>query len=265
MERTYDKQPSGAVFMARALLPSRGNPRAVPPLALRWEGLRLDRAASVLWPHVAGFALHMALITQRDYPLPIWGALQVRNRLVRHRRMDSGMAFDVRTAVQDQRTVDKGIEVDVRTTWQRAGDLHWESEVTYFYRGRFGEPAARPPASPSLERAEPVARFALPRGERWRFARLTGDYNGIHQWDWYARRLGFRGAFLHPQRAAGQCLEHLGERDAERQMLELWLKGPAYYGKEAVLIAAHEGPSVDFGLRVGTEPRPAIVGQWRAL
>jgi hypothetical protein len=265
LAHTYRKQPSAARFMARAFLPSRGNPGTVPPLALRWQGLTLDRPASVLWPHAAGFALHMALLTQRDYPLPIWNALQVRNRLVRHRRMEPAMAFDVETAVHGQRIVEKGIEVDVRTTWLRADDLHWESEVTYFYRGRFGAATAEPAASPPLDRCAPVAQFALPRGERWRFARLTGDYNGIHQWDWYARRLGFRGAFLHPQRAAALCLEHVGGRGSERQALDLWLKGPAYYGEDAVLIAAQEGPAIDFGLRVGAEPRPAIVGRWRDL
>ncbi len=265
LPRVYTGQPSAALFMARAFLPSRGNPAAVPALALRWRGLALDRTASVLWPHAAGFALHMALLTRRDYPLPIWNALQVRNRLVRHLAMEPGMAFDVETAVHGQRIVEKGIEVDVRTTWRRAGELHWESEVTYFYRGRFGAATGEAVASPPLDRSAPLGEFALPRDGRWRFARLTGDYNGIHQWDWYARRFGFRGAFLHPQRAAALCLEHLGERGSERQALDLWLKGPAYYGENAVLLAASEGPVVDFGLRVGGEPRPAIVGRWRAL
>src|SRR6185369_10158497 len=51
--------------------------------------------APVLFPQVVGFRLQMALLTHPAYPLPIWTALQVRNRLVRHVHVDPGEKLDL--------------------------------------------------------------------------------------------------------------------------------------------------------------------------
>jgi len=81
--------------------------------------------------------------------------------------------------------------------------------------------------------SDPFVEAALGRlnGEgRWRFGALTGDYNGIHQWDGYARRFGFAAASTHPQRAVALCLSHLPTPASGPQQLDLWIRGPAYYG-----------------------------------
>ncbi len=204
--------------MARAFLPSAGLARdgSFPLLVLRWAGLRIDpghlaairRATglaveggvSLLYPHVLGFRLQMAVLTHPAFPLPIWTALQVRNRLVRHRRIDSDATFDLETRVGAHRLVEKGVEVDLLSCLSRGSERCWESNITYFYRGRYeGErtEAARA-ASPDLSATSVVDQFHMPKGGGRTFGRLTGDYNGIHIWSWYARRLGFRDAFSHP-------------------------------------------------------------------
>jgi hypothetical protein len=102
----------------------------------------------------------------------------------------------------------------------------------------------------------------MPEGGGWAFGRLTGDYNGIHTWNWYARRLGFRAAFSHPQRAAGLCLARLREPQADAQTLDLWIKGPVFYGAEVMLRAVDDERGVRFGLALAGDPRPAIAGAW---
>ena len=157
----YTRPPSALKFMSRAIKPSRGLPmdRGFPRITLRWRGLRIQPVelqafrrttgipetdgVPVLYPHVCGFRLQMALLTHPAYPLPIWTALQIRNRLVRHQPIDPGHAFDMETWIAEHRLVDKGVEVDLLSRLTRGSDCYWESRITYFYRGRFGAPPPR--------------------------------------------------------------------------------------------------------------------------
>lgn len=279
----HARPPSAVGFMARALLPSPGiRPGgAVPGLVERWEGFHVeprDLAAlrratglhagcgAVLHPHVFGFRLQMSLLTRRAFPLPIWGALQTRNHLAQLSPFDLGAPLDLETRVGPARVVEKGIEIDLSTRLLRAGEPVWKSEITYYYRGRFGaagREAPRPP--PDLSRAPVAGQFRAPAGGRLAFGRLTGDYNGIHGSDWYARRFGFPRAFLHPQRAAGACIARLAGPRSVTQALDLWIKGPVPYGASVVLRAREDDAGLAFALSVEGDPRAVLVGRWRAL
>ncbi len=268
--------------MARAFLPSPGLPGegGFPRIVQRWSGIRIDpnhlaafrsatgleneESISVLYPHVLGFRLQMALVTHPAFPLPIWSALQIRNRLRRHRRIDAHATLELETSTGTHRLVEKGVEVDVASLLTQGSDCCWESEITYFYRGRFGAGATEVPsaAAPDLSRAPEVARFQMPRSGGWRFGGLTGDYNGIHWWPWYARRLGFRTAFPHAQRVAGMCLARLRGPQSDTQTLELWIKGPLFYGSTVALKAATNDQSVEFALSLDGDQRAALLGRW---
>lgn len=281
---SYRQAPSAPKFMARAFRRSRGlAARAtIPRIEVEWNGWRLepaqldafrrstglgaDEGMPLLFPHVAGFRLQMALLTHPAYPLPVWTVLQVRNRLVRHVHVDPGEKLDLRTCVGEQRIVERGIEVDLISRAMRGPACCWEGRTTFFHRGRFGQadPAGHTVALPDLSRAAPVARFGMPARSGWGFGRLTGDYNGIHCWNWYARRLGFRGAFAHSQRVAGMCLARLPAPGTQAQTLDLWIKGPVFYGAEVVLNAANVQDGLGFGLSLQGDSRSALIGHWRA-
>lgn len=280
----YRRKPSALAYMARAFLPSPGcRPGApFPNVTAAWNAVDLPgrqedafrRATgldgrSVLYPHVLGFRLQMAVLTSRAFPLPIWSALQIRNRLILHRPLDRSAGYAFETQVGGQRPVEKGLEVDLVTRLTRGETCDWESVVTYFYRGRFeaGKPTS-PPAAPDLSDATLIERLRIPATGRLAFAALTGDYNGIHLWDAYARRFGFPAAFPHPQRVVGVAMARLAAAGlapavAAAQTLDLWLKGPVFYGAAAVLSAAPAGASTRFGVSLEGEARTAIAGLWR--
>jgi hypothetical protein len=270
--------------MVRALYPSPGlkGTEGVPPLRAIWRrhridqrhlaeflrltGLRADHGVPILYPHVFGFHLQMVILTHPAFPLPIWRTLQIRNHLLQHQPIPPDAVLDLETSVAAHRILEKGAEVDLHTRVRRDEELVWESRNTFYYRGRFGE--ARSPSALALAPAvgdAVAARWRTSRGVGWRFGRLTGDYNGIHWWGSYARLLGFRGAFHHPQLILGQSMARLlGPGPDPLQRLDTWLKGPVYYGADVSLRAEGGPEGLTFALLPDREERPAIVGRWSA-
>ncbi|MBI3992846.1 MAG: hypothetical protein HY342_06210, partial [Candidatus Lambdaproteobacteria bacterium] len=95
-----------------------------------------------------------------------------------------------------------------------------------------------------------------------RGARLTGDYNPLHWAPHLARLQGYRGAFFHPQVVTGQCLTRLPAPLANSPLrLDVWLKGPVYYGRPVRMYGGTGEGGVSFGLFCDDEPRPAVVGR----
>ncbi len=282
-ELEFRRRPSVLAFMARALGPRPGLDQAAafPPIRVRWRGCRVERrdlaaflrwtgipeapAIPVLHPHVFGFRLHLVVLTHPGFPLPLWRALQIRNRIEQRRPIAVGDALDLETAVGPHRFLELGAEVDLLTTVRRGTEVVWASATTFYYRGRFGAAhPTSPPANAPEVRGEVVATWRTPADAGGPFAALTGDYNPIHWSSAYARRSGFARAFLHPALAAGQCLAHLPppESDDGEQRLDLWLKGPVYRRCEVRLGAAPGSSGSIFALSTSMDARPAIVGAW---
>ncbi len=290
----YHGPPSALRFMPRAFLPrpSTDLARPFPDLRLASTGFDIhaaehrallvscgigggsDDAVRVLLPHIFGFRLSMALLTHPRWPLPIWHALQVRNRFLLHGPPATVMRGELHASVAGWRVLAKGVEVDLHARLVDSAACAWESIVTFYYRGRFawqaspGEPVGAPRESPRMEMSgDPVARWVTGTSDRWRFARWTGDYNGLHQWDWYARLLGFPVAFSHPHRVAAQCLARLACAFDGAQQLDLWLKGPVPYGAAVRLDARRDADAggTDFTLTMEGASRPALAGMWRPL
>jgi hypothetical protein len=194
----------------------------------------------------------------------------VRNRLLLYRPIELGEEFDLVAEVSGWRVLEKSIELDLRTRLQRGGEIHWESVVTFHYRGRYapapdhGEALGAPPVSPRVDgTAEPLARWRIDPVGKWAFGSLTGDYNPMHQWDWYARAMGFRAASAHAQRIAAGCLSRLPHSDDTVRQVDLWIKGPTYFGSEVVLRHQQRGSLAgrDFAVWITDDPRPAVVGR----
>ncbi len=281
----FHRRPSIAACMLRGLhrRPGLSKARGFPPLRARWTGHRINRRhlaeflrltglasdqdVSLLYLHVLGFPLQMAILTHPAFPIPLWSALQIRNHLLRHGPIAEDAALDLETAVAGQRILDKGAEVDLHTTVRAGKEVAWEGLTTVYYRGRFGEAGAMSPLSRAPEVAGEVrARWHTPPGGGWRFGRLTGDYNGVHWSRRYARMFGFRRNFEHPQRALGQCMARLRARcAAEGERLDAWLKGPVYYDSDVSLRVTAEPDGAVFALNVEGDDRPAIVGRYSAV
>lgn len=275
----FRARPSALAFMARAMRPSPGLRKGVPAISARWRhrvdaaelkrfhalsGLPEGDALPLLYPHTIGFPLQMAILTQPAFPVPIWKILQVRNRIVQHAPLARDATLDFAVKVAGHRILEKGAEFDLHTTVGEGGATAWESVNTFYMRGRFGAPTADAvPEAPKVSPGETAA-WRMPAGGGWHFGGLSGDYNGVHMFGWYARKLGFPRAFFHPPRVLGQCLARLPQAETGLPLrLDAWIKGPVFYGAPVKMRSESGADGAVFALHVNEDERPAIVGHLR--
>lgn len=222
----YRRSPSVLAYMLRALLPSSGLRKlgGVPPQEIRLQGFTLSKASCeelfrlsdlppardlpIFFPHVLSFRLVMRAVTDPSFPEPIWRALQVRNSFVQYAPLSEGDTVDIRLETAGVRFLEKGAEADFLMTLSKGGGKTWEGVTTFYYRGSFGRPGSSPSRPPEFS-FEPCTAFSLQKGGGFLYGRLSGDFNGIHLWNPYARLLGFRSAFFHPHRVVGAALARM--------------------------------------------------------
>jgi acyl dehydratase len=283
----FTRAPSALRYMLRAALAWRVRqvPDAgLPPLAAEWRGCQPDDATLALFErltgldsavhvhplllHARGFRLHMTLLTHPEFPLPVWRMFQIHNTLVNHAPVPRGRPLTQEVRILGARPVARGIEVDAASVHRMDGETVFETRTVFYLRGRFG--CARgaqtdrvPPALP----ARIVGDWSVERGDPFAFGRLTGDYNGIHVWDTYARVLGFPRALAHPQRSLARIALHSGSWHALQHFrAEVWLRGPVSYGRVHDLHLSDTSTSAyDFGITARGERRPSILGRYVEL
>lgn len=286
MKKTYRNEyyrpPSALKFMSLAALPKKGfiNTGDFPDIVAQWKnckpsysaikdfntltGIEINKAYHPLFLHTISFRLLMSVLTHPAFPEAIWSVLQVRNIMIQRRSLSLAEPFDLEVKFAEHRIVQKGLEFDLQTSISVSNDIVWESINTFYIRGKFGVASdismTKAPKTPSFSHSV----WNIPHHGGRNFGSLTGDYNGIHMWDWYAKMFGFKAAFSHPQRVLGQIFNKLHEEETTNIPLkiETWLKGPVYYGTNLELKVAEEEKGKLFSLHVNDEQRPAIIGRY---
>ena len=151
------------------------------------------------WPHILAFPLHMKLLTDARFPLPLLGLVHLGNSITRYREIGVGENLDIQVHLGNQQRTRRGIEFDLITEAYSAGRLVWEeSSVTLFRQpekssgnNKSGDRSAEAPVFPhSLDISAPE-----PTGRR--YASVSGDRNPIHLHALSARVFGFPRAIAH--------------------------------------------------------------------
>ncbi|MCF8177877.1 MAG: hypothetical protein K9J74_05175, partial [Sulfuritalea sp.] len=238
----YRAKPSALSFVRNAFGPARRAPSNVPlpDIQARWSatrstprdiadflrlsGLPEGEHVSILYPHTLSFPMQMAVLSHPVFPFPVWNILQIRNRLVQHEPIAPDAALKLTVCTGERRVMEKGVEMDLQVSAESRDRPVWEAVNTFYARGRFGP--AQSDSSPSPDVSGTVAaEWRMPEQGRWRYGRLSGDFNPLHISNGYARRFGYLRAFTHPQRAIGQCLGHLAADHGVPMTLDTWIKG----------------------------------------
>ncbi|MCX4764178.1 MaoC/PaaZ C-terminal domain-containing protein [Streptomyces sp. NBC_01275] len=208
-----------------------------------------EDALPVTYPHVLGFPLAMAVMSRRDFPLPLLGLVHTSIDITRRRAVAATGTYELTVHVDHLAPHRRGTEAFVVTELRKgeegsgseggneggsggaggdgsggaragagAGAVVWESTSTYLCRHPT-TPADLEPTEPGLTAVEEPA---LPVLDEWRlaadvgrrYAAASGDRNPIHLHPLTARLFGFPRAIAHGMWTVARCLAAHGTPEA---------------------------------------------------
>ena len=193
----------------------------------------------------------------------MFNVLGKRLKIIRHRQIGLDEALDIFCEISRVRIVLNGLEIDLSAVIEIAGETVWTATETFFYRGDFGEPetSAENIDFESIPEAKEIARWFLPGGIGFRFARISGDGNGIHYSKFYARLLGFKRDFAQPFLIVGNAINHLINYEGNNTIsLYVTFKGQFYYERNVMIKGIKTNCRNRFDIYSEENDRPCING-----
>jgi hypothetical protein len=194
------------------------------------------------WPQVLAAPLHLALLSQPAFPLPLLGIVHVRNRITAQEPLHPETRVTIVCRICDQRETNLGIEFDLCTEVRARGELAWEGVATILRRSKNRSTGSRPGRGGSEGQTEPLVLnapllFAEPCGRA--YARVSRDWNPIHLHALTARLFGFRRAIAHGMFSLSRVAAELQRAGLlpERVRLENEFRRPLELPGEARLTA----------------------------
>lgn len=284
--RDLERPPSLLSLYARAALRrGSGGGTGVPGVALRLAGQVPDaeRVAAYarlcgerfgpdlppLFPHLLGFPLQLALLTDPAAPFPAMGLVHVANHVEVVRGIPLGAAVDVEVELTPVRPHRKGRTVDLLARATLDGEVVWRSASTYLRRGEGSgespdeasspEPP-EPPESPAEGGLRLGAVWRLPGDLGRRYAAVSGDRNPIHLSAPTARVLGFPRAIAHGMWTAARCLAALEGRLAPPYAVDVDFRSPILLPGTVELHTAVGADRSRFEVRARGKDRTHLAG-----
>ncbi len=286
--RSFGKAPSTLPLMLKAVLPAlpvvgglpgirhqRGNE---PDVVLERRGVTTDPShlhayrevcgfepSSTLpatYPHMAAFALHLALMTDTAFPFAPMGLVHLRNTITQVRPISTDESFDVSVRAADLRPHPKGQLIDILTEVTVAGETVWRERTTLFSRGKGGGPEQSTAPLDGVEPPKIAADWTLNGDLGRRYGAVSGDRNPIHLHPLTAKAFGFPSNIAHGMWTKARCLAALDAKLPESFTVDVEFKKPILL-PGTVAFGQKGGPKagITFGV-VGTKkPVPHLVGR----
>jgi hypothetical protein len=222
----------------------------------------------ILYPLTLCYPYMMRILCRREMPFSLFKVLNTRTSITMFRDIRPDERIDIDCHNAPVRIISKGLEVDIVSVVRAGGEKVWQNITTYFLRGRFGqgEKSYTPLRLALIADAPVIKEWYLPAKDRFRFARVSGDTNGLHYGPLYARRQGFKRDFAQPIRIVAECVSSLpGVGMGKPLHLDFFLKGPVYYESTLVLKHKKKKNSNRFDLYSKSNAKPCISGELRSV
>lgn len=151
-------------------------------------------------PQVLASDLHLKILGDERYPLPVLGMVHLENVIEERRPIAASSTLELRAVLEGHQRVARGINVEIVTEASVAGEVVWRSVMTALVRDKASGGADKKPRD---DRAEPAQAWAssstvsLPEDLGRRYARISGDANPIHWNRFTAKPFGFPRAIIH--------------------------------------------------------------------
>lgn len=279
----FYKRPNGPIVPILALFGMNKWSRdgaSFSTISAKWSGAKLTdkqlfqfnrlcninhtQSTSIVLPLSFIYPLIQRILARREAPLSLFQVLNTRIQVFQHRAIRIDEMLDIACETRTPRIRPKGLELDITSTIKSGNETRWESVLTFYYRGQFGKSDE---SHKSLELdpivgGDTIAQWFLSEKVGLRFARISGDWNGIHYSKRYAQMLGFERDFAQPLLVLAKVADYLIDVDSEeRTALDVRLKGQLYYERKVTLKGATIDNDTRFDVYSEGNPRPSISGR----
>ena len=222
---------------------------------------------AITYPQVVAAPLHMHVMTQPNFPLPLVGIVHLRNVITQKALLSVGVPYDVQVQIGDSRRSKLGIEVDLLTDYLSDGEALWSAVTTILYRMKAKERGSKaPPAPAPAAVTAQYLPFSVPADTGRRYAPVAGDYNPIHLYPLTAKLFGFDRAIAHGMwsvaRSLGLMLPTYGGTPAK---LSIQFKQPLLLPGRVTLKQVKRGQGVDFDLLAREGGKTHLSGRLEGL
>jgi acyl dehydratase len=190
----------------------------------------------VLYPHVMAGVVHLHIMTHKEFPIKLLGAIHKYNTVNAKRALKPNESFDIRAWIGEQRYYPKGLEFDLHTEVKVGDEVVWSETSTYFKRQRFkvAEQEETPYVSPVGE-VNNLSSWHLDKWAGKKYAMICKDFNPIHINKPLAKLFGFKQDLAHGFCTAAQSLSKVDAQELYGRTLKMYFKGPSYLGSTMTL------------------------------
>ncbi len=265
-------------LLSKAALPKKSVKRPqIPVISVDLTGVQTDRQRlkqysrvcgfesqahlPATFPHIMAFPLHMALLTDSRFPLPLLGLVHLRNSITQYRPLNINEVFDIACSLSEGRSKPVGIEFDIITQVTVAGRVVWEEVSTILHRS--GKTKAKGKkthaALPSYLNNESW-KLASQLGRQ--YAKVSGDYNLIHLYGWSAKLFGFHHPIIHGMWTKTRCIAALTHELGERPFtVNVDFKLPVFLPGTVQFNWQQDNQQINFQLLDKNLKKPHLKGQ----
>ena len=229
-----------------------------------------EGSLAITYPQVVAAPLHIYVMTQPNFPLPLVGLVHLRNVITQHARLSAGTPYDVRVQIGESRSTALGIEVDLLTDYLADGAVQWSAVTTTLHRIKSKSRGAKPPLAAPAAVAAHYLPFSAPADTGRRYAAVAQDYNPIHLYPITAKFLGFDRAIAHGMWSVARSLglllpqyeQLLGGAPAR---LTIQFKQPLFLPGRVTLKYLKAGEGMDFDLLAREGGKTHLSGRLEGL
>ena len=226
-------------------------------------GFTMRDVLPATYPHILAFPLHMALMTQGDFPFPAVGLVHVQNRIEQRRPIEATEKLEIRVSAGELKPHPKGKTFALLTSVSAGGEEIWVSESTNLRRGKGSESASDSGPSFNTDLGT-EAEWSLPSDLGRSYGGVSGDRNPIHMYGLTAKALGFPRQIAHGMWTKARCVAAIEPRLPGAFEVEVAFKRPILLPSKVEFASGADGDGVSFGVR-SRDGEPHLAGTAKPL
>ena len=227
-------------------------------------GFNQANTLPLLYPQVISFPMHFHLLTDREFPIKLMGAVHYSNLIEQHEEIKGTDELKFNCFIGKHRILPRGIEFDLETKIFSMGKLLWQGLSTYLKRGNFGESengVSEDKGLSIIKNPVSVSEWHIASNAGKKYALISGDFNPIHISAFLAKLFGFRRDIIHGMFALATCLsKNQGIINTQKDAVKLnvFFKGPVFINSNVNLKKSAEEKEKRYDLYCEDNPRPSI-------